>query len=309
MLADKLAALHSGARPQKATTVGALAELYMKARAAYWRPKTIEHNHGIWNNYLRDEFGARNPASILPGEIEMYLSKLKAEGVSDCYCNRHMVLLKAILAFGVRNHALREMPEFPDKFSETQYVRQGYCDSADFHFHLIDRIPEDALWLETMVRLAYTFGFRKNELLNLRRRHVDLERHLILLDGANTKNRMPRKIVLNPSGAAHKLLEKCCAGKSPEAYVISRDAKGSIPIRDFRNDWDKISAGIATGSGPGGALFFHDLRRSAIRNMAEMGIMEHDAMVLAGHLSADVHRRYRGLSESYLREISARIDK
>ncbi|HTV59802.1 MAG TPA: hypothetical protein VMJ93_13110, partial [Verrucomicrobiae bacterium] len=132
LLNKRLAEAREGAERIKPTTVGALAALYLKSREAYWKPKTAEWAKGIWANHLKPTFGDRNPASILLGDLHVYLSKIKAEGVSDCYCNRHMVLLKAILRYGLRNKALRELPEFPEKFSEAPYVRTGHVDSWGF---------------------------------------------------------------------------------------------------------------------------------------------------------------------------------
>jgi integrase len=111
-------------------------------------------------------------------------------------------------------------------------------------------------------------------------------------------------------GRLAKLLKVAIKGKGPDAYVFSRDS-GSTPVCDFRGAFDKAAtaAKITTGSGPNGKLHFHDLRRSAITRMHSAGLSEGESMAIAGHLSVDVHRRYRILSEGAARAIAERIDK
>jgi integrase len=302
-LRDKIAAARQGDTPVKATTVKALGELYLAAQQARWKPKTYAWAKGIWENHLEPAFGARNPASILPGDIDAYISKLKASA-SACYCNRHLVILKAILRYGLRNKALREIPEFPEKFSEMEFVHQGHIDAADFVV-LTNMIEES--WLEAMVWVAYLYGFRKSELLYMKCRQIDLDRGTIILPAGSTKNRMPRKVVLNPKGMVAKLLRGMLKGKHADSYVFSRDG-GSTPVRDFRVSFDKAAALCTTGSGKNGKLHFHDLRRSAITNMDSAGLSTEESMAVAGHLTADVHRRYKILSEDRARKIAERLE-
>jgi integrase len=309
LLNTRLSEARAGQRKVKDTTMAALGKLYLEARAAYWKPKTAEWAKGIWTNHIEPVFGTRAPASILPGDIDAYVSKLKMAGVSDCYINRHLVILKAMLRYGVRSRVLREVPEFPDKFDERPFVHTGHLDSWDF-ITFCDQIPDNEPWLEAMVTAAFIFGFRKAELLYMRVSQIDFARHVITLPAGTTKNRMPRKVVLNAKSKLTKLLVAACKDKAPNAYVFSRDAKGSIPVRDFRVSFDRAAtaAKITTGSGPNGKLHFHDLRRSAITRMDSAGLSETESMAIAGHLSADVHRRYKQLSEQTAREIASRID-
>jgi hypothetical protein len=61
------------------------------------------------------------------------------------------------------------------------------------------------------------------------------------------------------------------------------------PVRDFRTEWKKQTEGMKGGSGKGGCITIHDLRRSAITNMSEKGI---DATKAGTHLTDDTFKRY-----------------
>jgi integrase len=296
------------AKPAKPTTVAALGEVYLEAKKARWKPKTYDWAVTIWNNHIKPVFGDRNPADIMPGELDLFVSKLKAEGLSEPYINRNLVIFQAILRYGVKNKALRELPEFPDHFDERPYIRQGYLTQWDF-ITFIQFIPDDELWLEALVTMAFVFGYRRGELVYMRVGQVDFARNRITLPVGSTKNKMRRVTVFNPKGQIGKLLRSMAKGKRPEQYLFSRD-DGSTPARDFRVSFDRAAsaAKIATGSGPGGKLWFHDLRRSAVTHMDDIGLSESQSMSIAGHLTPDIHRRYKILSENKARQLAEKLD-
>jgi hypothetical protein len=88
---------------------------------------------------------------------------------------------------------------------------------------------------------------------------------------------MPRRV--------RELLLKCIDGKAPEECLFTR-ANGT-PVRDFRRSWRKActEAGV-----PG--LHFHDLRRTAARNMRPGHISEQVAMEIGGWKTTSVFHRY-----------------
>jgi integrase len=306
LLNIRLGEARENARRVKPITVTALADLYLSGQKARWKPQTYKWTKIICDRHIVPAFGPRNPASILPGDLDKFVSQKKDEKLSESRINRLLVIFRAVLRYGVRNKVLREVPEFPKPFNEAIYVRTGHIEDVDFVFNLRPAI-EDTPWLFALVLAAYQFGFRLNELLYMRVNQIDLLRHIITLPAGSTKNRMPRRTVMNPKATLHKLLEGLVKNKRPDQYLFSRDG-GSTPVRDFRHVWGNAVAGITTGSGKGGKLLFHDLRRSAITRMASAGLSEVESMAVAGHLSPAVHRRYKQISEGTAREIAARID-
>ena len=85
--------------------------------------------------------------------------------------------------------------------------------------------------------------------------------------------------------SVRELLLECIKDKAPEECLFTR-ANGT-PVRDFRRSWRKACAEAGV---PG--LHFHDLRRTAARNMRRGHISERVAMEIGGWKTTSVFHRY-----------------
>ncbi len=167
-----------------------------------------------------------------------------------------------------------------------------------------------------MVTFAYVTGWRKSEILGLTWDRVSLQEGIVRLEPRTTKNREGRTIVMTASlkdllDAQWKNTQALVDRRKPGA--TPREVAKMIPwvfhrrgtsIKNFDTAWRNAChrAGL-----PG--RIFHDLRRTAIRNMVRVGIPERVAMMMSGHRTRAIFDRYDIVSETDLRDAADRLNQ
>jgi integrase len=86
------------------------------------------------------------------------------------------------------------------------------------------------------------------------------------------------------------LLSQCIHSKGLEAFVFTRE--DGTPVRDFRGAWATACEAAKVPN-----LLFHDLRRTAARNLRRAGIAEGIVMKIGGWKTRSVFERYAIVSD------------
>jgi integrase len=269
--------------------------------------KSIDDATARWNLHLEPFFGARKAIDVSSDLISRYVDQRQQEGAKNATINRELAALKRMFRLGQQSTPAKvlRMPHFPHLRENN--VRKGFLEDAQYR-----RLVEGTeLWFRTIVECGRTYGWRISELLSMKVKQVDLMQRVIRLDPGTTKNSDGREVFM--TDALYLLLGICVEGKGAEDTVFSRP--NGIPVRTLRDAWEKACAAAGVGqflcvdcSTPvqTGApcekcagkrtkyagLIFHDLRRTAARNLRRAGISETVIMKIGGWRTRSVFERY-----------------
>lgn len=238
------------------------------------------------------------------------MEKRQAEGAAKATLNRELALLRRAfsLGFDAEPQKVSRVPKF-HKFivSEKGNERRGFAEEAQYR-KLAELAKEP--WLRGLLALAYTYGFRRGDLLGklekgqwkrvpMRCEQVDLLNNTVTLYSGETKNKEGRTVALTEE--CRLLVMELRKGKQPEDFLFTRDGE---PVLDFRGTWAALlkAAGL-----PG--LLLHDFRRSAVRNMIRRGVPQKTARTISGHKTDSVFSRYNIVSEADIRDAAKKIEE
>jgi integrase len=221
--------------------------------------------------------------------LERYQVIRIKEGAAAGSVNREINVLKKAFDYAVKAGELKTVPPFPTSLTEN--VCEDFIDDADYpNFAQITQ-EVGGLWLRSLFEAAYTWGNRKQELLRLKVKHVNLMERVVVLSAKETKTKKGRVLPMEDV-ALFNLIQASIANKGPEDYVFTRDGK---PIKNFRDRWLTVCR-LA-----GKTVRFHALRRSAVTALINAGIPEKEAMAISGHESRSVFQRYHIVPPARLR--------
>ncbi len=152
--------------------------------------------------------------------------------------------------------------------------------------------------------VAYHLGIRTGELLAIRRDWIALEEGLIYIHGRVTKNKKPKLVpIYGDMGPWLEMTLERGRIASPTCKYLFIWEDGR-PIRDFRTAWENA----CTAAGLPG-LLFHDLRRTAVRNMIRAHVPEKTAMAISGHRTASMLWRYNILDARDIQEAGRQTER
>jgi integrase len=248
----------------------------IKPSTRYVMEKVIEKN-------IRPFFGKIRAQRLTTDLMDRYREKRKGEGRSDSTANRELSILRTSFHNARKRTPPKVLvvPYFPI-VAETN-IRKGFL-TDEQHDKLLGELPEE---LKPLFVTGYITGLRRGEITSIQWPQVDFEAGLITLGKGETKNDEARSVPIL-DGDMRELLTAAKKERDkrwPESpWVFSRNGER---ILDFRWAWDEACkrAGVPD-------LNFHDLRRTAVRNMRRAGIPQVIRMKISGHKTDSMERRY-----------------
>jgi integrase len=258
--------------------------------------------------HLRAAFGSCRALDVNEAKIELYKQTRLVEKttrgnrpVQPATINRELSMLRKAFRLGVRQRRIAAVPTVD--LLEENNVRQGFVEPGDFE-KIVTALPEH---LRDFMRFAYTTGWRRGEISSLQWSAVNRQARTIFL--GRSKNGEPR--ILPFVGELESLIERRWQARSVENKNGSTVLTTNVfhcgdgqPIGDTRKSWRTAcsKAGLPN-------LLVHDLRRSAVRNFDKNGVSQIVGMMISGHKTASVYKRYRIVPENDIREALQKVEQ
>jgi integrase len=231
-------------------------------------------------------------------QVKSYISSRRSEGAADATINRELAIVRRGFSLAMQaDPPLVARVPFILKLDEDN-ARQGFLEHGQY-LKVRDAL---AAHLKAIFVVAYHVGLRIGELRKVEWPQVDLKAGEIRLEKKQTKGKRPRTIPIY--GEMRPWLEMQKAERDqkwPDCRWVFHYL--SKPIGSHLKGF--VDACVAAGVP---ALRFHDLRRSAIRNMERAGMPRKLAMEISGHRTESVYRRYDIVSTQDIALAAARME-
>ena len=253
--------------------------------------------------YLRPAFGKLQACKIDGVSIGKYSDSRLSDGAAPATVNRELTMLRRAFSLGYQCEP-RKVERIPRiKLFKENNVRTGFFEHEHYSA-MLKSLPEH---LKPVLVMGYWTGLRRGEIVSMRWQQVDLKNGVLRLEAGTTKSGEARIVPLSPDlWECLKMQREKTRLDYPECqHVFHYRGK---PFVDFRGGWEEGAkrAELVDANGKP-KLLFHDLRRSAVRNLLRAGVPEKVAMAISGHKTRAVFDRYHIVSESDLRTAVAKL--
>jgi integrase len=253
---------------------------------------------------LAEFFGGQKVRAITRPRLDAYVcerleARPKKPAAKPATIQKELAALRRMFSLAVDGGLVTpsRVPKFPTL--EVRNARAGFFEPGELRA-VLAHLPEH---LRPPVLFAYVTGWRKSEVLGLTWDRVDLAASVVRLEPGTTKNDEGRSFPFDEGDELSELLK----AQRERRWALERETGRDVPwvffqptgraVHYFRRAW--IAA--CKDAGVEGRLF-HDLRRTAVRDLERGGVSRSVAMKLTGHKTEEVYRRYAIVSEADLRE-------
>jgi integrase len=232
--------------------------------------------------HLAPVFGRTRAVNLKSQDLNQYIADRRQAGVEDSTINREFSSLRRALNLAAKSEPpkLMRVPRIP-RLKENN-VREGFLEHEQY-LGLRNELPKH---VQLIFVMAYHLGMRFGELKKMQWSQVDLRAGEIRLYGRQTKNDEPRTAPIY--GEMQQWLDMAKTERDQMwpncSWVFSHNGKR---LGTFYKAW-RSACKRASVLGQ----IFHDLRRTAVRNMTRAGVNRKTAMAISGHKTESIFLRY-----------------
>jgi integrase len=297
LLKQRIGEVSAGRRvgPERATIADLCALVVEDNRLR--RLRDADHVEWRYRAHIDSALGSLPASRFGSAQVRQYVAQRRSAGASDATINRELAIVRRGFKLGAQEDPPLVQRQPVIAKLEEDNVRQGFLEQDQYE-KLLEELPSK---LKALFVCGYHTGARKNELRRVQWTQVDWEGGVIWLSARQTKGKKARAVPIY--GDMRRWLERqreiCPAGC---AWVF-HGAHGR-PVDNHLKGWLEACAGAGL---PG--LLFHDLRRSAVRNMKRAGIQDRVAMEISGHRTRSIFDRYNIVDVADLQSAGERLEE
>ena len=237
--------------------------------------------------YWVDALGEYKLEDITSNDINIQLKQLSNRHYSNATRNRYKAVISVIFTYaqrhcGLGKNPVQNIPSLPENNARTRFL------SDDERTRLF-KACRASKWgkLYLLVLMAITTGARKGELLNLKFKYIDFDRHIAYVH--STKNGEPKVMPLTKA-----VLVELNRFKEQEAELIfNSELKPNKPF-EFRKQWGRALKEASIED-----FRFHDTRHSCASYLAMNGASLLEIADVLGHKQISMTKRYSHLCVSH----------
>lgn len=257
--------------------------------------------------HLEDFFGGWKVPHINAAAIDQYKAKRRKAGAARATIDRELSALRRAFNLAERRNLVVRVPNV--ELYDPDNAREGFVEPEQFA-KLVSELPPR---LRPLAEVAYATGWRKGSILSLTWDDVGFAAGSLRCEGSRTKSGnavefplTPLRDVLEAQRERRKQVEREYGVEVTALFFYYGPSRNGMPagrpIKSFRRAWKTAArkAGIPD-------LVFHDLRRSAVRNLVRAGVSERVAMDLVGMKTRSILDRYHIVSQTDLQEAAAKL--
>ena len=289
------------------------------------KKKSLDDTERRIKKHLLPFFGNRRAAAISTDDFLKYIAMRQKAGASNGTINREFTILKRAFSIATKSTPpkILRTPHIP--MLQEDNVRKGFFERHEFEA-VCKFLPEA---YADIANFAYITGWRSAEIKDLQFRNLDFEAGEVRLEPGTTKSREGRafpmfselRVLLEKRFRLAEELRKKDV-RCTHVFWYERNDE-ILPVGRFDKAWTTAcrKAGLPVTERPlrrqsgenvlykrgpkkgkpimtlKADAWFHDFRRTAIRNLERMGIPRSVAKLMVGHKTDSVYERYNVASK------------